>query len=86
MSGTVGIALVWGPTLWALQRSDPGYAKLRLLSPSPLPAASADVGAAVLANESFLRNSVDQAIVALTRDGTVQSILDGNKFPAAAVK
>jgi polar amino acid transport system substrate-binding protein len=86
MSGTVGIALVWGPTLWALQRSDAGYAKLRLLLPSPLPAASADVGAAVLANESFLRNSVDQAIAALTSDGTIQSILDGNKFPATAVK
>jgi len=85
-NGTVGIALVWGPALWALQRSDAGYAKLRLLSPSPLPAASADVGAAVLANESFLRNSVDQAIAALTNDGTIQSILDGNKFPAAAVK
>ena len=86
MSGTVGIALVWGPALWALQRSDAGYAKLRLLSPSPLPAASADVGAAVLANESFLRSNVDQAISALTSDGTIQSILDGNKFPATAVK
>jgi polar amino acid transport system substrate-binding protein len=86
MSGTVGIALVWGPTLWALQRSDAGYAKLRLLSPSPLPAVSADVGAAVLANESFLRSSVDRAIAALTSDGTIQSILDGNKFPATAVK
>lgn len=86
MSGTVGIALVWGPALWALQRSDAAYAKLRLLSPSPLPAASADVGAAVLANESFLRTSVDRAIAALTSDGTIQAILDGNKFPATAVK
>jgi len=56
------------------------------LSPSPLPAISADVGAAVLANESFLRSNVDQAIAALTRDGTIQAILDGNKFPATAVK
>ena len=64
----------------------PATRSCRLLSPSPLPAASADVGAAVLANESFLRNSVDQAIAALTRDGTIQSILDGNKFPATAVK
>jgi len=59
---------------------------LRLLSPSPLPAASADVGAAVLANESFLRSNVDRAIAALTNDGTIQAILDGNKFPATAVK
>jgi hypothetical protein len=40
----------------------------------------------VLANESFLRSNVDQAIAALTSDGTIQSILDGNKFPATAVK
>jgi polar amino acid transport system substrate-binding protein len=85
-NGTIGVALVWGPALWALQRNDAGFSKIRLLSPSPLPAASADVGAAVLANESFLRNSVDQAIASLTRDGTIQAILDSNKFPATAVK
>jgi polar amino acid transport system substrate-binding protein len=84
--GTVGVALVWGPALWALQRSDAGFSKIRLLSPSPLPAATADVGAAVLANESFLRNSLDQAISSLTDDGTIQAILDRDKFPATAVK
>jgi len=85
-NGTIGVALVWGPALWALQRNDAALAKVRLISPHPLPAASADVGAAVLANESFLRNSVDQAIASLTGDGTIQAILDSNKFPAAAVK
>jgi hypothetical protein len=60
--------------------------QLRLLSPSPLPAASADVGSAVLANESILRNNFDHAIAALTSDCTIQAILDGNKFPATAVK
>jgi polar amino acid transport system substrate-binding protein len=85
-NGTIGVALVWGPALWALQRNDAAFSKVRLLSPNPLPAASADVGAAVLANESFLRNSVDQAIASLTRDGTIQAILDSDKFPATAVK
>jgi polar amino acid transport system substrate-binding protein len=85
-NGTVGVALVWGPSLWALQRNDTALSKIRLVSPSPLPTSSADVGAAVLANESFLRNSVDQAIASLTRDGTIQAILDGDKFPATAVK
>jgi polar amino acid transport system substrate-binding protein len=85
-NGTVGVALVWGPALWALQRNDASLSKVRLLSPNPLPAATADVGAAVLANESFLRNSIDQAISSLTRDGTIQAILDSNKFPATAVK
>jgi polar amino acid transport system substrate-binding protein len=84
--GTVGAALVWGPGLWALQKRDPELAKLRLISPAPLPRTGADVGAALLANESFLRNSVDQAIASLTADGTIASILAGEKFPAEAVK
>ena len=84
--GTIGAALVWGPGLWALQKSDPALAKLRLIAPAPLPRTGADVGAALLANESFLRSSVDQAIASLTADGTIASILAGEKFPAEAVK
>src|SRR5205823_6410628 len=44
------------------------------------------VGAAVLANESVLRSNVDQAIASLIADGTIQRILDDNKFPATAPK
>ena len=86
MNGTIAVALVWGPALWALQRSDPAFAGVRVIAPSPLAAAVADVGAAVLANESFLRSNVDQAIASLIADGTIQAILDSNKFPATAVK
>ena len=81
-NGTVGVALVWGPALWALATERSGFAKVRLMSPSPLPAASADIGAAVLANEAFLRSNVDQAIASLTADGTIKAILDSDKFPA----
>ena len=84
--GTIAAALVWGPGLWALQKSDPALAKLRLIAPAPLPRVGADVGAALLANETFLRSSVDQAIASLTADGTIASILAGEKFPAEAVK
>src|SRR5438552_2243095 len=38
LRGSVGAALVWGPALWALQMSDPAFAKLRLIVPTPLPA------------------------------------------------
>jgi polar amino acid transport system substrate-binding protein len=86
MDGTIAVALVWGPALWALQRSDPAFASVRAISPSPLAASFADIGAAVLANESFLRSNVDQAIASLIADGTIQAILDSNKFPAIAVK
>jgi polar amino acid transport system substrate-binding protein len=85
-AGTVGVALVWGPALWAAQRSDPALAGLHVIAPSPLPAATMDVGAAVLANESFLRSNLDQAIASLVADGTIQRILDADKFPATAPK
>ena len=86
MSGTIAVALVWSPALWALQRSDPAFAGVRVISPAPLAASFADIGAAVLANEAFLRSNVDQAIASLIADGTIQAILDSNKFPATAVK
>jgi polar amino acid transport system substrate-binding protein len=83
---TVGAALVWGPSFWALRQSDPAFAKLRIIASKPLPDSAVDVGATLLARESFLRSNVDQAIASLTADGTIQSILDSEKFPAAPVK
>ncbi len=84
LRGTVGVALVWAPALWALQMNDETFTKLRLIAPTPLPASTADVGAALLANETFLRSSVDQAIASLTADGTIRKIMSSSKFPAVA--
>jgi polar amino acid transport system substrate-binding protein len=86
LANQAGVALVWGPSLWALAQKDPAIAKLRRISPSPLAPPTADIGAAVLANEPFLRSNIDQAIASLTADGTIKSILDANKFPAEPVK
>jgi len=83
---TVGVALVWGPSFWALRQSDPAFARLRIISSRPLADSPVDVGATLLARESFLRSNVDQAIASLTADGIIQSILDSEKFPAAPVK
>jgi polar amino acid transport system substrate-binding protein len=83
---TVGAALVWGPSFWALRQSDPAFAKLRIISGRPLPDSAVDVGATLLARESFLRSNIDQAIASLTADGTIQAILNSEKFPAAPVK
>jgi polar amino acid transport system substrate-binding protein len=85
LRGTTGAALVWAPSLWALRASD-DFAKLRVIAPAPLPVSTADVGAAMLANETFLRSNVDRAIAALTADGTVSAILSSSKFPAISVK
>ena len=86
LSGTAGAALVWEPGLWALRETDATLAKLRAISPRPMPESAITVGAALLANEAFLRSNVDQAIATLTDDGTIQAILNAFKFPAKVVK
>jgi len=86
LRGTAGAALVWAPGLWALQAREQEFSKLRLIAPTPLPVSTADVGAALLSNEPFMRSAVDQAIVSLTADGTMEALLKGSKFPATPVK
>ncbi len=84
LAGTVDVAVVWAPTLWAKQREDPAYADLRVIDPKPLPPTTLGVGALMLSDETFLRTAVDEAIAALTADGTIEAILDEYGFPAKA--
>jgi polar amino acid transport system substrate-binding protein len=42
------------------------------------------VGAVLLAGETFLRAALDEAIAALSRDGTIDAILESHAFPARA--
>lgn len=84
LNGTVDVALVWGPTFWALQRENPDYAGLRVIDSSPLPPTRLGVGALLLSNQTFLRSAVDEAIAALTADGTITQILESFDFPATA--
>ena len=84
LKGSVAVALVWAPDLWAKQQADHAYAGLHVIDPNPLPPTSLGVAALMLSNETFLRTAVDQAIAALISDGTIQSILDKYKFPATA--
>lgn len=84
LDGTVAVALVWAPALWAMQRADPAYAELRVIDSTPLPPTSLGVGAVLLSNEVFLRTAVDEAIAALSADGTIAAILAEYEFPATA--
>jgi polar amino acid transport system substrate-binding protein len=86
LRNSIGVALVWGPSFWALRQTDPAFAELRIISSRPLPDSGVDVGATLLAREAFLRSSIDQAIASLTADGTIQSILAREKFPATPAK
>jgi polar amino acid transport system substrate-binding protein len=84
LNGTVDVALVWAPVLWARQREEPAYAGLRVIDPNPLPPTTLGVGALLLADETFLRTAVDEAIAALSEDGTIAGILETSGFPATA--
>lgn len=83
-SGSVDVALVWAPSLWGKQKADPAYANLHVIDPKPLPPTVLGVGAAVLADQKFLRSAIDEAIAALTADGTIGQILASHDFPATA--
>jgi polar amino acid transport system substrate-binding protein len=82
LNGTVDVALVWAPHLWAMQRDDPAYAGLRVIAPTPLPPTTLGVGALMLSNVTFLRTAIDEAIAALSQDGTIGGILEEYGFPA----
>lgn len=84
VDGTVDVALVWAPTLWARQREDLALAELRVIDPDPLPPSVLGVGAILLADETFLRAAIDEAIAALRSDGTISAILEEFEFPATA--
>jgi polar amino acid transport system substrate-binding protein len=85
LNGTTGAALVWGPALWSLRKTDAAFSKLRQIEPNPLPVSTADVGAILLSKQAFLRSSIDQAIASLTKDGTITGILTDEKFPGTPV-
>ncbi len=84
LNGTVDVALVWAPDLWAKRQTDPAYANLHVIDPSPQQPVGYGVGALMLSNETFLRSAVDEAIAALSADGTIASILEQYGFLARA--
>jgi polar amino acid transport system substrate-binding protein len=85
LNGSVDLALVWAPNLWARQRADAAYIELHAIEPTPLAPTRLGVGAIVLSDQKFLRNAIDEAIAALSADGTFQQIIDSYDFPARTV-
>lgn len=83
LNGTVDVALIWAPSFWAAQRKNPDFADFHVIDPDPLAATRLGVGAIMLSDQTFLRAAVDEAIAALSADGTLQSILDDHDFPAS---
>jgi polar amino acid transport system substrate-binding protein len=85
LDGTVDVALVWAPSFWARQHADPTYAGLHIIDPNPVQPPALGVGALLLSNQTYLRAAVDEAIAALTADGTIAEILTYYGFPATPV-
>lgn len=82
LSGTADVALVWEPSFRDTQQSNPAYAAFHIIAPTPLPPTTLGVGGLLLRQNTFLRAAVDQAITALTADGTIPAILNKYKSPA----
>lgn len=80
LNGTADVALVWGPTFWAMQKADPALATLRIIPPTPLRFNDVGVGGIMLSEYTFLRTAIDEAIAALTADGTIAEILEHYDF------
>ncbi len=81
-SGRIGAALVWAPAYWALAKAHPEWRRFRAIAPKPLTFSEVGIAAALLTRQTFLRAAIDQAIAALTADGTIWSILQKAAFPA----
>lgn len=82
LGGTADVAVVWAPSFWNKQQHDPAYAALHVIDSAPIPPTTLGVGGLLLKQNAFMRTQIDQAIAALTADGTIQAIVDKYKYPA----
>ncbi len=70
-------ALVWGPALLADQR--PG---LSVISSEPIRFEPMPVGGLLLSTDTFLRQSIDDAIAALSAAGTLDELVGDHGYLA----
>lgn len=86
LDGGVGALIVWEPTWWALSRERPELAELHVVEAPVVSEPWIGVGGITLADRQFVRSQVDQAIEALTSDGTIAEILERYGTPARPVR
>jgi polar amino acid transport system substrate-binding protein len=81
LDGELGGALVWAPAFWELKGAHPAFADLRTFL---VPGVSEGIGVCgvILSGNPFLRSALDDAITAITQDGTVAGILAHFDYPA----
>ncbi|MDB5623898.1 MAG: transporter substrate-binding protein [Devosia sp.] len=85
LSGEAAAALVWGPSFYALSKTRAEIAALEIIaSPAPLSLPPVAIGGVLLSRDTFLRNTIDQAIAALVADGVVDELLTQLSMPGSA--
>lgn len=85
MNGVVGALIVWEPWWWYLSQQRPELAELAVLDAPVVSEPWIGVGGITLADRTFVRSQVDEAIAALSGDGTIAAILEQHGFPGRAV-
>lgn len=86
LDGTIEGAFIWEPSLVrALDALGEEGASLRRVATDPVRVPPANVGFAVLANQTFLQNTLDEAIASLGADGTIAALLEEHGLVGQAV-
>jgi len=83
-SGRIQTLVVWEPWWWAARQSRPELADLHVVVAPTISEPPIGVGAALTADRTFIRSTLDDAIAALRTDGSIQAILDSLGYPATA--
>lgn len=79
LDGTISGALIWGPELYRLTGGDPGAKGIRVIDASPLRNLEWGIGVALRSRDTFVRTTIDKAIVALIEDGVIKDLLAKNR-------
>ena len=82
--GEVDTALVWEPTFTAALGDELDDDEFRIISPAPFREPAVRFGLVLESRDSFLRASLDEAIVALVEDGVIETLLSEYGVPGRA--
>ncbi len=81
--GELEAMIIWEPGLAQWSAANPG-SDIRIIPADPVRLPRQQFGIVLLQRESFLRSALDDAIVALTQDGTIDRLLAEHGLPGQA--
>jgi polar amino acid transport system substrate-binding protein len=81
LDGSIDIGMVWQPTLDALTGGDPESKGLRIIPSAPFQPPYLQFSLTMRERETFVRTNLDNAIVELIKDGTMEKLLKDYGLP-----